>query len=239
MVRGKSAEAIERDLAASALRKRAAGGRPTAQELAALRRVEAEQDEADQRRHLASVPKRLYREMSGRSDKVLLEQADRHGLPLRGKTVDLFALSRAFHDFLAANAHKLAVEKPIEGESKSQAERREKIAQANLREIRAREAAGELVPRDAVTRLFVQHVSEAKAIFDQVPDRVLAALPKRLKPGVRRQVQEDVRKVVDDTCHALADLLSQSRLPEESPTEPKPAKPKTKRKPATRKPRKR
>ncbi|HUT91804.1 MAG TPA: hypothetical protein VMY37_20080 [Thermoguttaceae bacterium] len=101
---------------------------------------------------------------------------------------------------------------PVEGdETRAQAERRRAIAEANLKEIRAREAAGELVPAEAVRRLFVQHVGEARAIFEQVPDRVIAALPQALKAGVRKRIHADMRRIVDDVCETLADLLAETQ----------------------------
>ena len=46
--------------------------------------------------------------MSGRQPKVPYEQAARCGSPFSGAVVDLPAVMRALHDFLAANAAKLA-----------------------------------------------------------------------------------------------------------------------------------
>lgn len=210
-----SAEAIERDLAEAAILKRRAGKRATSQELAALRRIERRKEEEDRRRYYATVPQRHYRELSGRQAKILAEQAQRHDLPIAGKTVDLGLVLRRFHDLLAENKFRLARPEVPGGETRDAAELRDKVAAANIREIRAREAAGELVPAEAVRRLFVQHVAAARAIFDQVPDRVLAALPQRLKAGVRRRVQTETRRIVDDVCETLADLLADCRLPEE------------------------
>jgi hypothetical protein len=39
---------------------------------------------------------------------VINEQAERYGLPIGGATIDLPAFAKALHDFLAANARKLA-----------------------------------------------------------------------------------------------------------------------------------
>ena len=93
-------------------------------------------------------------------------------------------------------------------ETRAAANRRRDIAQATLVELKARQRAGELVELEAVRRLFVQHINEAKAIFGQVPDRVIACLPSRTKAVIRRRVHEQTRVIVDDTCKALADLLA-------------------------------
>jgi hypothetical protein len=53
---------------------------------------------------LASLPKKLYCELSDRQVKVINEQAARYELPIGGPTVDMYDAVRAFHDFLADNA---------------------------------------------------------------------------------------------------------------------------------------
>jgi len=90
-------------LAQSALEKKRAGQKPNAQESAALRRVEKQIDDQKRWEHYQSIPKRHWQEMSGRQCKVLNEQARRHGVPLLGSTIDLTAVVKWLHDFLADN----------------------------------------------------------------------------------------------------------------------------------------
>ena len=90
------------------MQKSAAGETPSAQELAALKRIEKAQEEADRWRYYHSIPQKHWATMSGRQPKILAEQAGRYGLPFGGALIDLQALAKAFHDFLAANAASLA-----------------------------------------------------------------------------------------------------------------------------------
>ena len=104
---------IDRELAGAALRKRRDGEKPTREELRALNRVEKAQDAVARWYHYENVPKKDYLEMAGDGDKprpanVVNDQADRYGFPLRGATLNLRKVLRAFHDFLAANRWKLA-----------------------------------------------------------------------------------------------------------------------------------
>lgn len=96
-----AADQVELDLVKSALRKKQAGDVPNERELRALRRYEKQREDERRRSYYATVPKGHYGELSGRQAKVLNEQADRYQLPLRGRTVDLFAVVRRFHDLLA------------------------------------------------------------------------------------------------------------------------------------------
>ena len=57
---------------------------------------------------LAEIPKKLYRQMAGRQDKILNDQDALWGIPLRGPTVDLAAVVRWLHDFLGKNGRALA-----------------------------------------------------------------------------------------------------------------------------------
>src|SRR3990172_5054457 len=99
---------LEKDLAQKAYEKLRAGQTPTAQEGAALKRYEKEREEKLRWQYYGSIPQKHWRQMSGGQAKVLKEQADRYGLPFGGPTINLPAVARALHDFLADNAHKLA-----------------------------------------------------------------------------------------------------------------------------------
>ena len=99
---------IDQDLARAALQKRRLGQRPTREEARALARVESAREEELRWEYYRAIPAKHWREMSGRQTKVLNEQAARYGLPIGGRTIDLPAVVAALHDFLAANARKLA-----------------------------------------------------------------------------------------------------------------------------------
>ena len=98
----------DEQLAQSALRKEAAGQRPTREETRALARVRKRLDEESRRQHYATVPTNWWRQWSGRHWKVLKEQAARWGLPVEGKTIDLAAMAKWVHDFLAEHGQRLA-----------------------------------------------------------------------------------------------------------------------------------
>jgi hypothetical protein len=99
---------LDREVAATALRKINAGEQPTGRERAALRRYEAAQEETLRWRHYRAIPQRHWLTMSGRQAKVVNEQARRYDIPFSGAHIDLLEVIPAFHDFLARNARKLA-----------------------------------------------------------------------------------------------------------------------------------
>ena len=66
----------------------------------------------------------------------------------------------------------------------------------------------QLVPLEAVRRLFIRHVDEAKAILMQIPDAVIGALPAKTTTKDRQNIGRDARRIVEDTCQALSDLLT-------------------------------
>ncbi len=99
---------IDARLARSALEKQQRGETPTVREAEALRRMRKQQDEDERDALYASMPKGDYCRLSGRQPKVLNEQADRYGLPLRGRTVDLGKVLTAVHDLLAKNRHRIS-----------------------------------------------------------------------------------------------------------------------------------
>jgi uncharacterized protein YicC (UPF0701 family) len=65
----------------------------------------------------------------------------------------------------------------------------------------------ELVEADAVRRLFARHIHEAKAILGQLADRASAAVPSA-QAKIRKKVREETKRLVDDVCNSLADLLT-------------------------------
>ena len=99
-----------------------------------------------------------------------------------------------------------------EGESRFEAERRKAVADADMAERKAAQQAGELIEVTPIIRLFTRHVNEAKAIMDQLADRVLSLLPAKTTPKTRRRVREECRKILDDACRSLGDLLSAEEL---------------------------
>jgi hypothetical protein len=102
--------AAESTIVADAYRKVMAKEKLSRQERAALKRHEKEKEERLRWQFYAAIPQKHWRRMSGRQTKVINEQAARYGIPFGGASVDLSAVVRALHDFLADNAQKLARE---------------------------------------------------------------------------------------------------------------------------------
>jgi len=100
---------------------------------------------------LFTCPKKYYTALAGRARQVVADQAKHHGLPLAGRTVDLSASIRAFHDFLAKHRYAIAAGTGESGdgefETKQEADRRKAIAQANLIELQEARQRGETISK--------------------------------------------------------------------------------------------
>jgi hypothetical protein len=119
----------------------------------ALARHEKEKEERLRWQYYASIPQKHWREMSGRQTKVINEQAARYGLPCGGAIINLPALARALHDFLAENALKLAKDDDplsLGGGGNSPALERYREERAALARLDRLEREGALLPRDQV-----------------------------------------------------------------------------------------
>jgi hypothetical protein len=141
-------DAAERELLAAAVRKTKAGEKLTAAEKSALKRFRQNSEETDRWRYYAAIPKKHWVKLSGRQHKVLDEQAGRYGIPILGSQIDLAAVARWLHDFLARNAQKLKPDEEglLQGDS-DWAEKYRK-ERALLVRLERREREGALVSRD-------------------------------------------------------------------------------------------
>jgi len=142
---------LDRRQAAEAYKKVLAGQELTVREQTTLKRFEKEKEERLRWQYYASIPQRHWRDMSGRQTKVINEQALRYGLPFGGATVNLPALVRSLHDFLADNAQKLAQDDDalMQGSS-SPALERYREERALIARLDRLEREARLVPRDEV-----------------------------------------------------------------------------------------
>ena len=168
---GTEAEQLDLELARVAYDKRRRGERPTRQEAAALRRVEAAKEAEDRWRHYLAIPKKDYSALSGRQAKTLNEQAARYGLPLqaaRGQPLNLQAILTAFHDLLAKHGHKILAETAEDKDLN-----RLRRAKAEEAEMRLALAKGDMLPRSEVRAAFQQLLfvfrQAAEAIARQHP----------------------------------------------------------------------
>jgi len=140
---------VDSDLVARAYRKVMDRQELTGPERQALKRHEKDKQERLRWQYYRSIPQKHWRMMSGRQTKVLNEQATRYGLPFGGPTIDLTAVVRSLHDFLARNALKLARddEELLPG---SQALERYRQERAELARIERLQRQRRLLPRDQV-----------------------------------------------------------------------------------------
>jgi hypothetical protein len=142
---------MERQLAAEAYKKVLGGQQLSQREQSALKRFEKEKEERLRWQYYAAIPQKHWREMSGRQTKVLNEQALRYELPFGGPVVNLPAVVRGLHDFLADNATKLGKDDDelMQGAGSPALERyREERAQ--LARLDRLEREQQLLPRDEV-----------------------------------------------------------------------------------------
>src|SRR6186997_2406488 len=144
---------VDHDLVASAYRKVVNKQELSRAEQTALKRWEKEKEERLRWQYYAAIPQKHWRAMSGRQTKVINEQALRYDLPFGGATVNLPAVVRALHDFLAENAHKLNKDDDelLQGNG-SPALERYREERALLARLDRQEREGQLLPRE-VTRI--------------------------------------------------------------------------------------
>lgn len=143
-------DATEEELVREALRKHRAGVTPTPRESGALKRFEKKREEDNFWRSVRHVPKKWYRTMSGRADKVLNEQANRFGAPIAGPEVDLVALIRWMHQFAADNRFELTSILHGGDRKKLSPKDRLEAVKAEREEMRLAQDMGKLVDREAV-----------------------------------------------------------------------------------------
>jgi hypothetical protein len=122
-VPGRDYDAAFIKLVQAALAKKRGGQKLKRDEQRAIERYQRDEDERARAKAYAAIPKKLWVEWSGRHHRVLLDQASTHGLPVSGETIDLAAVVKWIHDFLADNTHKLRKEEASEGDGTEAGER--------------------------------------------------------------------------------------------------------------------
>lgn len=184
---------LERELAGRAYRKVMSGESLSAQERAALRRYEKQQEEDRRWQYYESIPQKHWREMSGRQAKVINEQALRYGIPFGGKTISLPQVVRALHNFLADNCRRFPQEEDdlLHAGATSPALERYREERALLARLDRLEREGELIPRlmmraglehittilrSAAERLRQQHGEAAVQIYNEALDEAEAGI---------------------------------------------------------------
>jgi phage terminase Nu1 subunit (DNA packaging protein) len=130
------------------------GKTPSRAEMAALRRVEREEDEESRWRHYAEIPKRHWREMAGRTTQQLHRHAEQFGIPVRGRYIDLGAVVSWLHNFLTENSAVFEGDDALTAGPKTESLERLRKAQAEKVEMQNRVTRGELRRADDVRRCF-------------------------------------------------------------------------------------
>jgi len=146
-------EQIDRALVEAALAKRRAGQTPSAAERAALKRFEAQREEDLRWQYYRAVPQKHYRQMAGRQTKILHDQAQLYGLPIDRAEIDLTAVIRAVHDFLATHNQRYRsreVDDTLLDGPSTPALERYRDEKAKLAKLERLERECELLPRDQV-----------------------------------------------------------------------------------------
>lgn len=136
----------------------------TRTEQAALARVEKDLEERLRWSYYGTLPKSHWRKMSGRQNRVLDDQSDLHGIPLRGDTIQLSEAIRWIHDFLAEKKSVLATE-----DGPNQPGRRAKAIRDEIAELDLEERRGNLI-RSHEVRKGLAHIA---VIFRDAGDQLL------------------------------------------------------------------
>jgi hypothetical protein len=146
-----AASRADSDLVASAYRKVMNKQELTKEERRVLKRHEKDKEERLRWQYYAEIPQKHWRTMSGRQAKVINEQAHRYDIPFGGATINLPAVVKALHNFLADNAVKLARDDdPMMQGSGSPALERYREERAAMAKLDRLEREGSLLPRDEV-----------------------------------------------------------------------------------------
>lgn len=146
-----AASQVDSGLVARAYRKVMDRQELTQAEREALKRHEKQKEERLRWQYYSSIPQKHWRRMSGRQTKVINEQAIRYGIPFGGATIDLPAVVKALHDFLADNARKLArADDGLLQGGNSPALERYREERALLARLDRLERERRLLPRDGV-----------------------------------------------------------------------------------------
>lgn len=171
----------------------------TRDEQAALRRFEQEREERLRWQHYRSIPKKHWRQMSGRQAKVINEQAARYKLPLGGPTINLEEFVVAFHDFLSQNAQRLAQvdDACLRSAQSSPALEKYREERARLAELDRLERERVLMPRELTRSLHYRLAMLIRRCIE------------RLELNYGRDAAQLVLDMLDDYERELDDALGE------------------------------
>lgn len=85
-------------------------------------------------------------------------------------------------------------------------------ADAQLKELKLARARGELVPVEAVVRLFLRHIGEANVHLRQLPEEIVGEFRQFAPPDHLARLRQTVQGRVDAACSVLAELLKAQEI---------------------------
>lgn len=159
-------------LVQAALAKKRAGKKLSRDEQRAIERYQRDEEARAAKRAYSAIPKKLWVAWSGRQHKVLDLQAQTWGLPVSGETIDLAAVVRWLHDFLADNAHKLRKDDAAESDGTEAGERIRNLRLKNEKleeELAAIRRAS--LPREATHQLLASFAARLRSAGEQLERR--------------------------------------------------------------------
>jgi hypothetical protein len=139
--------------------------------------------------------------MSGRQAKVINEQALTYDLPIDGATIDLPAVVRALHDFLAVHHRKfkqLDEDDELLAGGDSPALERYRDERAKLAKLDRLEREQELLPRDKTHAGLIQIASILRTMGEQ--------LQKKFGP----EAQEMVDNALENAARTIEELFGEA-----------------------------
>jgi len=178
--------AADKHLASIALGKIKSGANPSRDENAALRRVQLAMDEKKKWALYRAIPQADWCKLSGRSRKVLRDQARKLNLPMGAESIDLAVLLPALHDLFSRIDAGM-----VNGPATDDADARLKMAKAEIAELQVAERTGRVVSRAAVQQCYAvighslrkaaevlgkHHGAEAQRILDERLDHAQSLL---------------------------------------------------------------
>jgi hypothetical protein len=149
---------------------------------------------------LVAMPKGLYCQLAGVSQHKVDAHAGKFGLPLKGKTLDMYQVIKAFHDFIAANMKTLSAsdDMRILNLEKIQQQVDEARRKAELSEIEIQERKNQIVPRAEVRAKLAWLTGKFRKLGDR--------LGKSHGPDAQLAVNEFLDDIAEEVRHGNLDF---------------------------------
>jgi len=160
-------DAATRELATRALAKQRRGEKLKRDEERALKRLRDDAEERARWLHYGAIPKRHWVRMSGRQHKILDDQARLYGVPLDVEAINLAAVVRWLHDFIADHTHTRKGDAGG-GEDLDQQLKKEKLLMARMERMAMQQ---QLLSRETIHGFLQQFAARLRGCGDQLQRR--------------------------------------------------------------------